>query len=331
MSIQVLVIRQDGTTYEIPVEKITWSGAKTKAPRQVNIDMLTTNRGVHQFFEPHEGNKVLFYWKGQELFRGTEFKHNRSKDGKLNFTVYDLLIYFVKNSDTYVFAAKRASDILKRICSDFQIEVGEIADTGYIIPSRVYDGKYLFDIISDALYLTYQQTGVRYYLFAEQGKVNLIKRSESPRTWIIEDGVNLIDYSYESSIEDTITRVKLEAGEEKKTFIATAKNDDFIKQFGVLQYYEKITDKINRGQLQERANQILENKGVVKKSFSIDALGIPEVISGKAIHVICQDLGVKKGYYIDEDTHSFEGNNHTMNLKLTETDDFPEIDAGEAE
>ncbi|MDO7787120.1 XkdQ/YqbQ family protein [Desulforamulus aquiferis] len=330
MSIQVLVVRQDGSLYELPVESVSWSGAKTKAPRQIDVTMVATSRGGHNFIEPHEGNGVIFLWKGQELFRGIEFKRNRNKSGIMGFTSYDNAIYLVKNTESYVFVAKKASDITKRICSDFQIAIGTIVDTGYVIPSRVYPGKSLYEIIMDALYLTYKQTGKRFYLYSKDGKLHLINRAESPRKWVIEDGVNLVDYEYESSIEDTFTRVKLEAGEEKKTIIATAKNDELDRQFGILQYYEKVSDKVNKGQLQERANQILKNKGKVNKTFSLDnVLGIPDCISGQAIHVISQDLGIKNGYYIEEDTHTFVGNEHIMILKLQETNDIEEINAGE--
>lgn len=323
---ELIVRGQDGLSKSIPVASVTWKGAKYRAPRSLEVTLPCTTKGLHQCYEPREGEAVVFRWKEQELFRGHLFARSRTKDGTLSFTAHDHLIYFLKNSATYVFKAKKASEILLRICSDYQIPIGTITDTEYKIPARVYDGKMLYDIVMEALDLTYRQTGVRYYLSSEAGKITLVKRAESVRKWIIEDGINLVDYNYQSSLENTITRVKLEAGQGQQTIIATAQDHELAQKFGILQHYEKVSEKMNQAQLQQKAKQILTNKGLVEKSFGINALGIPDVVSGRAIYVICQDLGIKKGYYIDEDTHQFQGNEHTMSLKLTETEELPEID-----
>ncbi|MFR8334419.1 MAG: hypothetical protein ACLU9S_20410 [Oscillospiraceae bacterium] len=73
-----------------------------------------------------------------------------STDDVIQITVYDQL-YYLKNKDTYVYSGKTATAVLRMIAEDFQLNVGSLEDTGYVIGSRVEDNHTLFDIIQNAL------------------------------------------------------------------------------------------------------------------------------------------------------------------------------------
>lgn len=307
------------------VHSVEWKGTRYSAPRSVLVTLTSINKGYHQGVEIEEGDGLLFSWGNVELYRGTVFDLRKRKGGILSVLTYDNLIYFTKNTDSYVFINKKASDYLERICGDFKISMGTISDTGYVIPSLVFDNKKLYDVVMKGIVLTYKQTKNKFKLYSEKGKVNLVNQKENARKWVIEEGVNLIDYEYSSSITDTVTRVKLEAGEEKKTIITTADNGELQKKFGVLQYYEKITDQTDKAKLQQQADSIMSEQGKQKRTLDIDGIGITDVIAGVGIHVIIPELDIKKGYYVDSDTHRFQGNKHEMSLSLIETNDLPEI------
>ncbi|WKL00917.1 hypothetical protein Q0F98_28915 [Paenibacillus amylolyticus] len=83
---------------------------------------------------------------------------------------------------------------------------------------------------------------------------------------------------------------------------------------------------MNKAQLMQRATSMMMEKGKIGETFSIDALVIAPVISGSAVYVIAKELGVSRAFYVDEDNHSFSGNEHMMSLTLTKTDDLPDID-----
>lgn len=330
--IELLWIAKD-QTFDITdyVQQITWKGAKNTAPRSIDVTMVNSDKGLHQKLGIKEGQILLFKWKGVELFRGIIFSQTRSKSASQSVKAYDQMIYMVKNKKSYVFTNQKASEIIKRLCNDFQIPMGNIKDTGYKIPSLVVDGETLYDIAYKAIYATFKHTGKRFHLRTEQGKVNLIEKKDTVRQWIIEDGVNLLDYNYETSIEDSASSVVMVAGEEKKAITISKTDNDLTKSFGVIQHYEKITDKLNKAQLQERVNQVLADKGKIQRKFSLDALGIYSVITGTAIHVIAKDLGIAKGYYVEDDSHTFKGNSHTMSLTLSETDELEPVEIQTAE
>jgi len=48
----------------------------------------------------------------------------------------------------------------------------------------------------------------------------------------------------------------------------------------------------------------------------VEAFGIPEVISGTGVYVNITPLDICGTFWVDEDTHTFKGNSHIMNLKL---------------
>lgn len=329
-NIQVLVTRNfhggsytyiDITQY---VEQATWKGSKYGAPRSLDVDLTVASS---QSFKPTDEDYLFLKINGKEYFRGKVFKYGFKNGKKVTMTAYDNMIYLTKNKDTYVFKNKTASQIISKICSDFSIPVGSIASTSYTIKNSVHDNESLYDIMMKVLDTTRKATGTSYYIYSQGGKIYVIKRSQATRLWEIDENSNLIDYDYSVSMENTYTKVKLESGQakEKGSRVAIASNSDLMKKFGVLQYYENVGEDLKQSQLQARANQMMKNLGKVEKSFTLNALGIPDVISGGAVYVKISELGIKKAYYIDEDTHVFKGNTHTMSLKLTETDELPEL------
>lgn len=311
---------------EIPTESVTWSGQRYKAARKITANILYTNQGGLQYTKVEEGNTVLFKWKGKELFRGTVFNKSKTKSGTLNFVAYDMLQYLLINKDVYVFSKKRADQIVVRLCKDFQIPYGAIANTGVVLNEIYQNETTLYDIALRAIVNTEKQSGRRFQLSSQKGKLTLNEWLLESNQWVLETGVNLIDYNYSTSIEDSATRVKLVSGDDKNTITVTVKDNDGQKRFGVLQHFERINEKLNRGQLTTRAKSILRQKKGIEKKLDVTALGIPEIISGKPIYVIENEIGIKGTYYVDDDTHYFKGDYHDMKLKLIEKNTMAVID-----
>ncbi|MGM0883712.1 MAG: XkdQ/YqbQ family protein [Bacillota bacterium] len=317
--IQVMNV-DNGQTTDITtlVESAEWSGTAQKAVRKLAVSLVHAKEGDTAPAPIKHGSGIVLRFGEEELFRGIVFGAEY-KPGKLSLTAYDQLIYLTNNKDSYVFKSMKASAVLNKLCSDFSIPAGTIEDTAHVISHMVCDEETLFDMVKKALDITYKNKGVRFSLFTKEGKVQLVPFKKNSRKWIIETGVNLIDYSYGESIENTVTKVKLQGSDGKQTIIATAENKSLQKQFGVLQHYEKVKDKANRAQLQDSADVLLAEKGKVKKTLRLDeVLGITEVISGTTIVVKVPELEIEQTYAVEEDTHHFNGRYHKMSLALTE-------------
>ena len=52
--------------------------------------------------------------------------------------------------------------------------------------------------------------------------------------------------------------------------------------------------------------------------LKVSGLGVSDAISGKCVYVIIPHLGIQRSFYIDEDTHKYTRECHTMTLKLND-------------
>lgn len=121
----------------------------------------------------------------------------------------DNIATYLKNKDTYVYTNKTASEVIKMVAEDFQLNVGELEDTGYKIASRVEDNQTLFDIIQNALDETLKATGQMYVLYDNVGKLTLKSLGNMKLNMLVDEDT-AGDYDYKSSIAtQTYDKIKL--------------------------------------------------------------------------------------------------------------------------
>ncbi len=319
------LVFKDGATYDMSelVGKVTWGGRKGSAARYVTVTLLDDDGWKHarSGIDVTRGNQCAFYWEGKELFRGILMQQKQSEKKTMSVKAYDNGIYLSNNKDTFNYTNKKASEIFVDICNRFQLPYTTVADTVYVIPELPKPKTTAFDAILDALSLTFKATGIRYYVMSSGGNLSLIRRRENLLQWVIETGVNLESYDYSVSIEKIKTRIKLLSKED--TVVAEAANAELEKLIGVFQDIDKPDDNMEQANITDMVKAMLDEQSLPDKSLSISALGLPDVISGIGVFVTIKELGISKSFYIDEDTHTFEGNHHMMKLKLnlaTDTD-----------
>ncbi|MFL0361450.1 C40 family peptidase [Pseudobacillus sp. 179-B 2D1 NHS] len=310
----------------IPVSTVTWSGQRYQAARKIEANILYTDAGLHFYQQVIEGDTLLFKWKGNELFRGTVFNRSRNKSGQLTLTAYDMLQYFLMNKDIYNFSGKRLDEILLKMCKDFEVPHGSFVNTKEKVGKIIDQETSLYDIALRAMIDTHKVSKRKFHIYSRLGKVHLIELKKQDIQWVLEVGNNVIDYTYDTSIEETATRVKLTSGEGNKTVTAVVTDSEGKKQFGVIQHFEKISETLSKSALTKKGKEILDKKKGVKKKLDVEALGIESATSGNAIYAIIDDIRLKRTMYIDTDVHTFVGNKHTMSLHLMETNDFPEME-----
>ena len=80
---------------------------------------------------------------------------------------------YLKNKDTYVYENKTAGEVVRMIANDFNMQAGNIEDTGFKITSRVEENTTLFDIIQNTIDLTIQNKKQMYVLYDDFGKLAL--------------------------------------------------------------------------------------------------------------------------------------------------------------
>lgn len=301
-----------GTILMFPpvVDGVTVEWERKGQPGKLTFECIKTD---NLCFE--EGDACRFSVDGTPLFYGFVFEKQRSgsNNKKIKVTVYDQL-YYLKNKDYFQYENKTATEVVRMLADDFGLNLGALENTGYKIASRTEDNKSLFDIIQNALDETLKATTQLYVLYDNAGKLTLSNIGNMKLGLVInEDTAG--DYDYKSSIlNDTYNKIRL--FREGKTPI-TVKDSNTIKQWGVLQYVEKVTDdSVN---LNNMALSLLKLYNTKTRTLSIkNALGDTRVRAGTLLVLVLGlgDINISNYMLVEQVKHSFKDGQHLMELKL---------------
>lgn len=325
-----LIIIKGEQGYDVTqlVEQIKWKGRKGSSARTLTAKLIDDDGYKHarSGIDVEKGHQCLFSYNGKELFRGIIMTQTQSNKKMLTFTAYDNGIYLANNKDTFTYENKTASEVFKDCCTRFGLPMGEVANCSYKIPELTKSKTTAFDAIADALSLDFDATGIRHYVASEKGKLKLLTRRENIMQWVIEVGQNLSTYTYTRSIESIKTRVKMVSKE--GTTLAEKKNAALEKKIGVFQEIDKPDESLTTAQINDLISSILGEKSTPERTLNVEAVGIAEVISGIGVYIIIPELNLSRTFYVDEDTHVFEDNKHTMTLKLNYANDLAKEEKG---
>ncbi|WP_438824068.1 XkdQ/YqbQ family protein [Bacillus sp. JJ1503] len=309
---------------------VDWSGHSEKPNRQITLSLKNTLDGRSQEVEFLNGGRIEFRNHSKVNFIGVIFSTDISENGDMHITAYDENIYLLKSVETRKFSKMKASDIAKRLCADFGIPAGQIADTGYVIPTLICREKSLYEILLMALTVTRNQTGKRFFIWSKNGRLMITTGSGQVSKYMIEAGTNILNANYSQSIEETKTRVKVFGGKDGK-FVASARNGTLENEIGIMQVVEKMNEDATKSQVEQRAKQLLKERAVIDDQATVTALGIDEIITGTAVYVREPMTGIIGGYYVTNDSHRYENGSHIMTLQLSHTYDLPSIEVTKEE
>lgn len=319
-----LIIVKGEQGYDITqlVETVQWRGRKGSSSRTLSVTLIDDDGYKHarSGIDVEQGVQCLFSYNDAELFRGIIMTQTQNNRKRLTFTAYDNGIYLANNKDTFTYENKTASEVFRDCCTRFGLPMGEVSECTYRIPELTKSKTTAFDAIADALSLDFDATGIRHYVASDKGKISLLTRRENIMQWVIEVGQNLSTYSYTRSIEDIKTRVKMVSKE--GTTLAEKSNSALEAKIGVFQEIDQPDESLTTAQINDLISSILDEKSTPERTLSVEAVGIPEVISGIGVYIIIPELDLSRTFYVDEDTHTFRDNMHTMSLKLNYANDL---------
>lgn len=306
----------------------TWSGDITLPYRTLTVTLSNTIDGETQAIPIELGKELRIYDGDTELFRGVAFQKDINEAGAMTVTAYDENVYLLKNTDTRKFVGLTASSILKKLCADYGITVGTIADTGYVIPKLILRNMTLWDMIVTALTETRKQNNRRFVCYTRAGRLYLAERKDRKTTWLLEGGTNILTASYSQSIEELRNQVKVTGGDEDKApIVATVKNAALIKKYGTMQHLEIADSTLNKSQIEQLAKQLLADLAKITDDAQIEALGNVEVVAGSSIYAVESMTGITGAFYVSTDAHTFDAaGSHTMAVTLSATDDLPKLE-----
>lgn len=291
---------------------ITWETSRQGEPGILKFTCIQDD-----VLDITEGNPVKMLVDGVNVFFGFIFDKQRDKKKQWQITAYDQLRYF-KNKDSYIYVNKRADQVISMIAKDFLLNVGELADTGYVIASKVEDNKTLFDIVQNALDDTLRSTTRLYVLYDDFGKITL-KDSENMLLNLLIDEETGENFTYKSSINDnTYNQIKIIYDNDKtgKREVYIAKDSTNINNWGLLQYFESVD---NPQGASAKVDALLKLYNAKTRNLKITkAFGDVRVRAGSSV-VVKLDLGdvkVQNFMLVENVKHTFNKDSYTMDLTL---------------
>ncbi|MGG1555005.1 XkdQ/YqbQ family protein [Paenibacillus ferrarius] len=320
--LQVLIDNRNGNVWELPVASLTYKTVRVGTASSVEFTFIKGGQYDNDKFVCNPGDVVRVTLDAIPVFYGYVFTINSGRDEAVTVTVYDQLRYLMMN-DVYVFKNTKASDIIKQIASDTGLKTGTIVDTKYAIPRSVADGTKLMDLIAEALSNTTMATGRLYVFFDNFGELTLIDTADWKMELSLGDQSLVYDYKTSRSIDsDTYNRIKIvqevkdSSGKVTGRDAYIAQDSNHIAKWGLLQLYQKVDDGLNVAQINQVLNTLSQLKNRETRSFTLEAIGDIRIRAGCFVFINIAEAGISQYFLVDECTHKFEGEEHTMSITL---------------
>lgn len=316
----IILERRTGKAWDAApqVQKAAYTTNRTGSPGSFRF---TINASGGVSFMP--GDPVRFSVDGQLIFLGWVFTKQNDRWGVIEVTCYDQLRY-LKASASYCFTGRTAGEIIREIAQDFQLQVGELDDTGYPIPLLVMEEKSCLDIISAALQRTLLATGRLYTFFDGGGALSLREAGRMLAQGVVGTGSLLTGYAYKADLDrQTYNSIKL-ARPNKKTGRADvfqAVDSGNIGRWGLLQLYQTVDEALNDAQAEAQAKAMLQYHNRIFRTLKVEALGLPGLRAGQMLMLDMEKLGdisLKKLVLLERVCHTFQNDLHTMEFDVQE-------------
>lgn len=295
------------------VSSVSWGGSVSQAARTAeitipnapddkNIVNLSLNIGV--------GDTIKLYENGEEIFFGeVQTAEKLSEYGTVTYSCMDLLVHLLKSTAVYNFANTTAEDITRKVCADFKIESGEIAESKVPINKMIVDGSTIYDIIMQAYTKASRQTGKLYICRMRGSRLSVEVKGSEVQNFVLAEEYNITNSTYQETIENMVNLVKIY--DTSGNQVGEVKKEEWVEKYGIYQQTYKKESGIN--EVTAATNMFTG----IEKKVTVDGInGGIHCIAGNAVEVWDKATGLKGIFWIDSDTHTWENGTHIMNLDL---------------
>lgn len=193
---ELLVKNKEGNLWDISgiVSDISWKTARSGKPSTLELTLVDS--GIYQLpkFGISNGDIIQFSKDNVDVFYGFVFSIDTGSDQEIKLTAYDQIRYLLGNG-SYILQDVTASDVIKKITTDYGLKTGVLEETEYRIPSLIEDDKKLLDIIMGAIGSELQYKGRLMAFYDDFGKLTLRKPDSMLLNLVLGAGHYLYDYS----------------------------------------------------------------------------------------------------------------------------------------
>ena len=302
---------------------VTWSGDYKSCARKLEFSLISSpmDKNIPKVDIPIM-SIISFYEDDNELFRGFVYEREKSSDNAMSFLCYD---YCAKLNDIKVsknIKNQTASTIYNNFLTEYGLNKGDIiqANTGV---TKVFLGVTAYDMIMTAYTEEAKTTGKKYMLYSRGNKFYASEKGIVKLKLSFEEGKNILSSSFKESVSNMVNKVLIV--DENGNKVSEVKNEEWHKAYGLFQDVYK---------QQEGKDSNAEAKAMLKdieQTCSLTGFGDTTCITGYGVQVKDTHTGLVGLFYIDSDTHTWEGGNYTIDLELNFKNIMNEVSVGEDE
>lgn len=327
----------------------TWSGSRTTVARTLDFTIVQDDRDTSiPMIEVDTGMTVYGYKEADTevqtgtLFAQTEAQANSDKQegaqpvfvgniykierdrakGTLHIVAHDHAFVLAHSKTTRKFTSITPEEITKQICAELGVLPGDIVETGTpvsFIANRKTGYQIIMGAYNEAAKIIKQKAGKdengkdkedpKYQLLMDGAKLNVIKKGEIIKDFVLDAAANMTESTYAESIENIINQVMVVDKEGNRQ--SYVKDDDDIKKHSMFQdVYKEDPNKDTQ----------TEAKALLKKSErmgTVVALGDYRVVSSYSVEVRDSLQNSQSAqFWVKSDTHTFRDGEHEMKLVL---------------
>lgn len=273
------------------------------------------------------GNEITLKYDGVNAFKGYIFIIKENEQDLISITAYDQLRY-LKNNHTMLIKNKTASQLLKDLCSYFNLKQGNIEDTKIDIATtqQIVEDKSVFEIINDAIMDTMVEERKKnsrvltYLLYDDYGKITLTNIDNLQNNLVLDES-NILFYSNEVIIDnETYNKILISYKDDNTKELNTFYFDssDTQSKWGVLQKVENYKN-ITKEQAEDLAKKLLTLYNVPHNSLTIKTINTDiNIRGGSKVAIILNTLTkqIKNYYVVNTVTHILSNDEYVMELEL---------------
>lgn len=327
----------------------TWSGSRTTVARTLDFTIVQDDRDTSiPMIEVDTGMTVYGYKEADTetqtgtLFAQTEAQANSDKQkeaqpvfvgniykierdrakGTLHIVAHDHAFVLAHSKTTRKFTSITPEEITKQICAELGVLPGDIVETGTpvsFIANRKTGYQIIMGAYNEAAKIIKQKAGKdengkdkedpKYQLLMDGAKLNVIKKGEIIKDFVLDAAANMTESTYAESIENIINQVMIVDKEGNRQ--SYVKDDDDIKKHSMFQdVYKEDPNK----DTQTEAKALLKKP---ERMGTVVALGDYRVVSSYSVEVRDSLQNSQSAqFWVKSDTHTFRDGEHEMKLVL---------------
>ena len=302
---------------------VTWSGDYKSCARKLEFSLISSpmDKNIPKVDIPLM-SIISFYEDDSELFRGFVYEREKSSDNSMSFLCYD---YAAKLNDikvSYNIKNETASSIYNKALSEYGLSKGDIVGASTPI-KKVFLGVTIYDMVMTAYTEEAKKTGKKYMVYSKGDKFCSMEKGNVKLKLSFEEGKNILSSNFKESVSGMVNKVLIV--DENGNKVSEVKNDEWLKTYGLFQeVYKKEEDKDSNAE----AKAMLKD---IEQTCSLSGFGDTTCITGYGVEVKDTHTGLVGLFYIDSDTHTWEGGNYTIDLELNFKNIMNEVSAGQDE